>query len=138
MKAKLQIHFEKKCYLLTIKGPCQNFEDNTYFLDTLQSPLSILPHIKTEEHKNTAPLMSKIIARTNFHVASSVNYWEIINSICPLSKVVYIFDMLAPGVKLRPRRESGSTSPSSTWLHLIRRDAGEDVGVMLMLTDFPL
>lgn len=80
--------------------------------------------------------MSEMIINTNFHVASSVNLWEIINSICPLSKVVYIFDMRASGVE--PRRESGSTSPSSTWLHLIRRDAGEDVGVVLMLTDFPL
>lgn len=52
--------------------------------------------------------------------------------------MLYIFDMRASGVQPRPRRESGSTSPGSTWLHLIRRDAGEDVGVVLMLTDFPL
>lgn len=82
--------------------------------------------------------MSKIISHTNFHVASSLNKREIINSICPLSKVVYIFDMRASGVEPRPWRESDSTSPSSTWLHLIRRETGEDVGVVLMLTDFPL
>lgn len=45
----------------------------------------------TTDHKNTAPLMSKIIAHTNFHVASSVNWQEIINSICPLSKEVHIW-----------------------------------------------
>lgn len=39
--------------------------------------------------------MSKIIGHTNFHVASSVNWQEIINSICPLSKVLSIFDMEA-------------------------------------------
>lgn len=100
--------------------------------------LFILPGVMTAEHENTVPLMSKIIAHTNFHAASSVNWQEIINSICPLLKEVYIFDIQASGVEPRPRRESGSTSLSSTWLHLIRRDAGEDVGVVLMLTDFPL
>lgn len=88
--------------------------------------------------KEIALLMAKIIAHTNFHVTSSFNKQGIINSICPPSKVVYIFDMQASGVEPRPRRESGSTSPSSTWLNLIRRETGEDVGVVLMLTDFPL
>lgn len=37
--------------------------------------------------------MSKIIGHTDFHVASSVNGEEIINSICPLSKVLSTLDM---------------------------------------------
>lgn len=98
-----------------------------------------LPHwVMTTECRNTTSLMSKIIGHTNFHVASSVNWQEIINSICPLSKVLSIFDMEAWGAELRPRRESASMSPSSTRLHLIRRDAGEGVGGALVLTDFPL
>lgn len=104
----------------------------------IQSPLH-LPHwVMTTECRNTTPLMSKIIGHTNFHVASSVNWQEIINSICPLSKVLSIFDMEAWGVELRPRRESASMRPCSTRLHLIRRDAGEGVGGAFVLTDFPL
>lgn len=96
----------------------------------------VMPHVKT--HQSTAPLASEIITRTKFHVASSVKWLKIINSICRLSEVVCIFDMPASAREPRPRRESGSTSPSSTWLPLIRRDAGEDVRVVLMLTDSPL
>lgn len=72
--------------------------------------------------------MSDIIADTNFHVDSSVKKMEIINSICLLSKVVYIFDMQPSRAELRPMGESSLTSPGFTWLDLIRRDAREDVG----------
>lgn len=77
--------------------------------------------------------MSEIIAYTNFGATSSVSWQEIINSICRrLNQVLHIW---YPGW-----RSSGGAQENlgSTWLHLIRRDAGEDVGAELMLTDFPL
>lgn len=64
----------------------------------------------------------KEIAHNNTHAASWLNKQEIMNAISQLSKVVYIFDMPASGVESRPWRESGLTRPSSTWLHLIRRE----------------